>query len=533
MKMDQELFCSAMAVFLTSTAVVSVAAAAPEAARARPAIACSAEAITAPPNSTITSVQSFDTPVKYCRVDGYVTTVDPGPNQVHFSIALPEAWSGRYLMAIPGGGAGFIANPVDFDLKRGTAAATTDKGSGAKSIADLSFVHDPARETDFAYRGAYVSITATQAITKQYYKQPKFYRYVTGCSGGGLATWATAARYPEVADAFLPEACSDGPALTRWGQVMQYVSRDRARWLSAEDLKRVEEVIQARFDDSDGAKDNLIWDPSKIVLTPELFPFLSAAQFSTLKLMASELPAAPGVPDQRVPPFTMSHLTTFSGLFGNAPPPWTAETQPSTVPYISSWMAKAMGKKDFNLLTDMDYTSYDMMRKMRQMYVGEMNWWSGVSPDGLWRAHDMGKKILFFTGSADEMAPTLAQTEFYERIADRYAPSSDNFIRYFVVPGTHCRATKFGPTDLTDKMLEAAEAWVEKNQAPDSVILSNHSPQQFRAFPANFQNTPSTDSVPKRTYLACAAPRHSVFKGGLANTEKLDVNDAKNWTCEE
>src|SRR5687768_2061327 len=51
-----------------------------------------------PADTTIVSAQVHQDPVPRCKVDGYVTTVNPGPNRVGFTLQLPLAqnWKGRY-----------------------------------------------------------------------------------------------------------------------------------------------------------------------------------------------------------------------------------------------------------------------------------------------------------------------------------------------------------------------------------------------------------------------------------------------------
>ena len=59
------------------------------------------------------------------------------------------------------------------------------------------------------------------------------------------------------------------------------------------------------------------------------------------------------------------------------------------------------------------------------------------------------------------------------------------------------------PTDFDDTLLLAAQAWVEQGTNPER----------------------------NRTYRVCALPRTALFKGGLANPDRLDVNDADDWSC--
>src|SRR5688572_5537184 len=106
---------------------------------AQPRPACDLASFKAPANGGILSVKAFTTPVNYCRVDGYVTTTNPGPNRVLWMLALPENWSGRYLFTVQGGAAGFVPDPTEGHLRQGFAIASTDKGV---HVRDFTFRSD-------------------------------------------------------------------------------------------------------------------------------------------------------------------------------------------------------------------------------------------------------------------------------------------------------------------------------------------------------------------------------------------------------
>jgi hypothetical protein len=75
-------------------------------------LACTIPAIqrVAPPDTTIVSVTRQSNPVSYCDVHGYVTSNNPGPNQVNFELGLPKAWNERLLFV----GNGVFAGSLDF-----------------------------------------------------------------------------------------------------------------------------------------------------------------------------------------------------------------------------------------------------------------------------------------------------------------------------------------------------------------------------------------------------------------------------------
>src|SRR5688572_24033186 len=75
---------------------------------AAPSEACDTQTVQAlaPADTTVTSaVREY---AGLCRVNGYVTTRDPGPNKVLFAMALPDAFNGRYVYLGVGGAAGAL-----------------------------------------------------------------------------------------------------------------------------------------------------------------------------------------------------------------------------------------------------------------------------------------------------------------------------------------------------------------------------------------------------------------------------------------
>src|ERR1700683_4988374 len=91
---------------------------------------CSVAAIQAlaPKGTTITSADPTALPVPHCKIDGYIITNNPGPNQVNFRLQLPDTgWTGRYYFIGMGGSAGYVPTdspiPAGKPLKKGIAAA--------------------------------------------------------------------------------------------------------------------------------------------------------------------------------------------------------------------------------------------------------------------------------------------------------------------------------------------------------------------------------------------------------------------------
>ena len=82
----------------------------------------------APVNSIVLPGPTAPTaaPVPHCKIDGYVTTTNPGPNQVNFRLQLPDqGWKGRYYFIGMGGS---VIKPCISGTMQKTAGARVTLG---------------------------------------------------------------------------------------------------------------------------------------------------------------------------------------------------------------------------------------------------------------------------------------------------------------------------------------------------------------------------------------------------------------------
>src|SRR5262245_10113294 len=85
------------------------------------AVPCDVKSIpaAAPVDTTIAKVEKLTAPARHCRVDGYVTVTNPGPNKDYFRLQLPDKdlWKGRFYFIGLGGAAGYV--PTDSQIPGG------------------------------------------------------------------------------------------------------------------------------------------------------------------------------------------------------------------------------------------------------------------------------------------------------------------------------------------------------------------------------------------------------------------------------
>lgn len=500
------------------------------------AAACSADVMTwAGKDVEIRSAQWLSDPAPYCRVDGIVRTDKPGPNSVGFMIALPQSWNGRYLMVIPGGSAGYIVNPSREHITAGYAVASTDKGSHSTGALDMSFRADPGKSEDYAHRGAHVAALATQAIARGYYDRPRMPRYIMGCSGGGVSTLMEAERYPGDADGFIAGGAPTSAYIqTFWAYIAQHVARDPKRWISPADMARVGQVIMDRFDESDGARDGLIWDPTRIELSRTLFPFLSDAQYSTLERLAGGLPAIKGSAVS-APGYWLANPALLGPIgLGTAAPPWTDATRS---PLFGSTVLsmKALRGTGYDALTQMNFA--DPRQRNAEAAIWDKVGGYGYAPGKLAGMTRTGGKLIMWTGASDEAVPPAYTANYSAGVRQQYDAASEDFFQSFFVPGMyHCRGGEGTPTDSSRALLEAMQRWVEGGHRPTEILMTN-APRELELNSTSntamyvsgmSKEKPAVvEAPPARTYRICAFPKVAQFTGAAGS----DINDARNWSC--
>ena len=91
-----------------------------------------------------------------------------------------------------------------------------------------------------------------------------------------------------------------------------------------------------------------------------------------------------------------------------------------------------------------------------------------VEPTRLDRLKNRGAKVMVYHGVSDPIFSVNDTTAWYEGLRANNGGDASNFARYFPVPGmSHCG---LGPSTDEFDMLSALVNWVEKGQAPTSVV---------------------------------------------------------------
>ena len=505
----------------------------------------------APKDTTITGADAVKDPAPHCRVEGYVTTTNPGPNQVNFRLQLPdENWNGRYYFIGMGATAGTVPTdsqiPAGNPVIQGFAVAGTD--TGHQSVANWRFLAESeAKAVDHVHRGAHVTAVATQQITRQYYGVESMYRYHSGCSGGGRMGMEIITRHPADYDGVLLGAPGIGPrrgaeTMLAFIYAAQQLHREPGAWLSPAELAMAEQHVTRACDGLDGAVDGVIWEHEACQYDFTLLQCpagdgpdcLTAPEIRTIDALLKG-PHGPNGPIKSG--FPISNMSSWSMFLGQGAPPWPREITrenyhlASAGYMIGNTLAQAFFGPDFQGLTDFDFNDQAQLDA----------WWEAAErigygysmPTDISGVKDNGGKVIFWNGVSDPCCIDKELIKFYNDAGDTLGGMDKmaEFTRFYRIPGmAHCGAGT-GPQDAPDKMLEALIGWVEKGQAPQEIVTHRGEKAEL-LFADPDTGTVSGVVVPPsvgsaRDFLICPYPKRSVFNGKVGGEM-----DAENWSCQ-
>jgi hypothetical protein len=518
---------------------------------ARPTVGqCTVAALqaAAPADTTIVSAERLVEPVPHCRVEGYVTATNPGPNRDNFRLQLPErsAWNGRFYFIGVGGAGGFLPTdsqtPRGNPIVRGFAVAGTDKGHQG-DVLDWSFQKDPVKALDNAHRGAHLTTVAAQQLTRAYYRATRMYRYHTGCSGGGAMGIAAMQEHPQDYDGVLlgwpgghhPDPRKDGVA-RNYATMLREVMREPAAWVSPAKRAFAEGEALKACDAADGARDEMIWDHR-----------LCRFDFATLICKAGDRPDCLTRPEAttlnnivRETAAPISNMTMWGFYLGEVPPPWdpspaAENVKKSAAAYVilNGWARLHLNQPTRDVIRQpLNDAEIDQILQ-RQAAVSMTVPGGKVGFDAFAR---QGSKALFFVGVSDPCCSNVAMEQYMIDVARQTGwPRLDRTAKLYEVPGWgHCGGGT-GPDDGQDRMLQALIDWVEHGKAPSGIVMHRGADRAQMMFAQAKGSTTAGVSIPpatgrSRDFLVCPFPMVSTYNASKSSLPDA-VYEARNWSC--
>jgi hypothetical protein len=465
---------------------------------------------------TATAIPAAAATPAYCRVSGLL---DP---EIAFEVSLPAKWNGRFYMIGNGGHAGealddpMRVSQLDAALQVGFVVGQTNTGHDSRKEPGGTFVlSNPQKAIDYAYRAVHLTALTAKDITKDYYGKPVARAYWNYCSNGGRQGLIEAQRFPDDFDGIIANA----PWLDQTGFTIGAMWNQKAiseAPVTAAKMVLVADKVMAKCDAIDGLKDGLIDDPRKCSFDPARdVPSCSAGTDGPDCLTAAQAAAIAKVYSGPISngksyfpgfePGSEAVMNLFGGGTGSGWMNVIVSSQPNKKPAdfglaedTMRYLVHKPPKPDY------DYKTFDYDRDIHMLDAwGKLA--DAKNPD-LSEFRKRGGKLLMTYGWADAVLQPMMGVNYYEQAVAKNGPDTKGFFRLFMVPGmSHCSGGT-GP-DQHDPMT-AIVNWVEKGQAPDSILAKR-----------------IVNGQAVRTRPLCPYPQVARYSG------QGSIDDAANFRC--
>jgi len=453
------------------------------------------------PETEYASVPSF------CLVQGLSTPVEK--SHIGFEVWLPGADSWTRRMMTVGNGAyesTLYYAQLAARVRAGDVGVATDTGHTGGAD-DLSFGADnvEAIKDWGGGRSVHEATVAAKAVINAYYGEPQRFAYFAGSSTGGHEALNAAQRYPDDFDGIIAGAPGNYRSHLNleflWEFQHNHPRGDNLHQIVSNDkLLFVNKMVVKACDAIDGVKDDVISNPpdchfdlDTLRCTGDERPgCLTADQIATLRAIYQG-PRDARTGKQLYPGFPygsegvmMKDTQKFPG--------WSAfwadnndPTKPARADFFRLWVFHDPNWNwwSFNWGSDVD-TVHRVMGPVID----------ATDPDlSRFRAH--GGKLIMFIGWSDPVGSANEATEYYESVVARGKGKSygekladtQSFARYYMVPGMGHTAGGPGATNMSTATRDSAPPvedaqhdmtlalfdWVEKGQAPDTLIGTHYS----------------------------------------------------------
>lgn len=498
----------------------------------------------------------------HCLVKGEMnrrtSAVDGKSYAIGFEMRLPNNWNGRYFYQANGGIDGSVVTatgtligggPTTTPLAQGFAVLSSDTGHAGPPWWGL----DPQARLDYGYQAVGTLTPMAKNLIKTAYGKAPDRSYFGGCSNGGRHAMIAAARYGDQYDGILAGAPGfhlPKAATAQLWKVQQYASIATQTIASGNDAGQPDitsavtpaewqllgSKIVAKCDALDGASDGIVSDvqacQSRFDLAADV-PTCAGARDGTCltagqkSVLAKVFAGAKNSKGES----TYSNFYWDPGVAGSNYAYWhyTASTQldPGAVAFIftspPSSLAAFLGTTGlkYGLAFSLD-TDYPKMFATDATYK-ESPWSYMTPPDesNLLTLGNRGGRLMVYHGTADPIFSAADTARWYMALRANHGALTEQFARYFEVPGmNHCSG---GPStdQFATGMLDALVAWVERGTAPDQITA------QVRGAGANAVNSelPANWSS-KRSRPLCPYPKVARYGGSG------DIESAASFTCQ-
>ncbi|MBV8115482.1 MAG: tannase/feruloyl esterase family alpha/beta hydrolase [Silvibacterium sp.] len=472
----------------------------------------------------------FKSTPAFCRV---TATLTPTPaSDIKVEVWMPvSGWNGKFRGQGNGGFAGYIDyQALARAVALGYASGATDTGHAAENTDANWALGQPEKVVDYGYRGIHEMTAQSKSIVRAFYGIAPSRSYFASCSNGGRQALMEALRFPTDYDGILAGAPANNwtPMLTAGIHALQVL--DGPGYIPGAKAPAIAKAGAAACDAKDGVRDGVLSDPTQCRFNPEVLVCNGAESDSCLTVpqIAALKSIYAGARDE-------SGNLIFPGI------PLGAEDG------AGGWALWIFGKEQGKSLMSSFVTGY-----FSNMVYSSKNWnfrtanvanslqlanqktgnvLNATDPN-LKPFFDRGGKLIIYHGWNDPAISAFNSINYYHSVSQTLGTKeTERSMRLYMVPGMqHCAggpgATSFGqfepdvPHDAQHDIFAALVEWVEKGNAPSTLIASHFADEKAGADP------PATGSkTPEMTRPLCPYPQEAKYSG------KGDQNSASSFSC--
>ncbi len=418
----------------------------------------------------VTILEAKETLEGHCRVLGRIS------KEINFELLLPKNWNNRFLMGGGGGFVGSITNQFRNSVDSGFATVGTDTGhEGPIQLA--SWAHNNMeRQLNFGRLAVHRTVTVSKAIINVFYCSDPLYSYFLGASRGGGQAMIEAQLYPEDFDgivAFAPAI--SWPAFgAKFVQNIQKIYPDPKNpnhpVITLDNLRLLNYYVLKQCDDLDGVKDSIINNPGECKFDFSILPVCPDNKVSSNCFTSQQLEAIKTI----YSPVVTQKDTIYQGfpLGGeNETEGWSLWITGSDTTRRIQSLQYYFGTEIFKYFVfndpDWDYSKYTFSN-----YLTETKYASSfldATQTDYSEFKKMGGKLIMVHGWSDPALSAFSTIEHYKAIEHK-DKDLRSYVRLYLLPGVlHFQG---GPGPDQADWIKVITGWVEKNEAPERVVVS-------------------------------------------------------------
>lgn len=436
---------------------------------------------------------------EFCKVIGNIHPITYNAPDIEFEVNLPSAWNGKSLQFGGGGFNGRLVNGLgryakqpsseETPLARGYVTLGSDSGHKSRLPGfDGSFFLYEEALRNYGHEQIKKTHDVAMHLVAARYGTSSQYNYFIGGSQGGHEAFDAIQRYPDDYHG----AVAGYPAhnvvmlhLSANNYARALLANGGASWISPEEARNYAAAIYATCDDLDRAEDGIISNVQACLEETQDFRLTSSenpircdggANTSDACLSDAQIEALNAFDEEYDLGFSVFADDELTSIF----PKWTPFEGSTffdggnpnlgrTGPENALQYGPGDATPRYAIAQDLTLDTMDEFDPAQHAgRIGELVELISANSVNLDRFQSNGGKLIYFHGRVDDYIPVYSSIQYWERLIGRYDESAlGDFVKFYTIPGMGHVTGTFNARIST---LDALEAWVEKGQAPGTLV---------------------------------------------------------------